>query len=90
MNDPQPIRMQLHSLAGKFTDNRRTKQFADAANEPGLSTNAQTLAIAEEMNDGTGHDFIFRAYISLGGRREEYDPARWELLRAGYPANRGW
>lgn len=90
MATPDSIGEILQSLTLPPVDNRRTGKFDDAIRDGELSRNAQILAMAEKMNLGEGHEEIFKTFINLGGSETEYDPARWELLREGYPANRGW
>lgn len=90
MADHYSSRLQHQPPAKPTADSRRTRQFDEAIYDDGLSHHAQTLAMAESAHLGGGHEEIFETYRALGGEYYEYDPARWELLRAGYPANRGW
>lgn len=74
----------------EFADNRRAGEFRDAMSDGELSREARILSLAECENPDEGHEVIFSAFLALGGVESEYDPARWELLSEGYPANRGW
>lgn len=87
---PEHIGKTLQSLKESTGENRRTRDFREAFADSTLSRAAQTLAIAEGVNPGKGHEEVFKTFLNIGGIESEYDPARWELLREGYPANRGW
>lgn len=91
-NNPTPLKGILGSIGGQVphADDRRVRDFKDAQIDESLSTHARTLAVAEIFCEGEGHESIHRFYLHSGGDPMEYDPARWELLRAGFPANRGW
>lgn len=87
---PEHIRKIVQSATNQGVDNRRTGDFKDAILDGSLSRDAQILAMAENMRHDEGHEAVFSAFIAIGGTESEYDPARWELMREGYPANRGW
>ena len=87
---PEHIGKTLQSLKGSAEENSRKRDFKEALDDCTLSRAAQTLAMAEGINPGKGHEEVLKTFLNLGGVESEYDPARWELLREGYPVNRGW
>lgn len=84
------IRKLIKSATTPGEDDRRTGDFKDAILDNSLSRDAQILAMAENAKHEEGHEAVLSAFIAFGGTESEYDPARWELMREGYPANRGW